>query len=109
MRGFVRAIESGELLIRQVTPASVIEKVGRRAVKILQIENGSFQEVPEESTFCDAVTVEVGETRHSFAHYCKQIVILYVTVVPINAVQFRAVRHHVVRTLKTVHLGRICA
>jgi len=68
MSGFGRAIESRELVTMQVTPTSVIERVDCGAVKTLQMENGPFQEVLEESTYCDAVTVEVGEPRHSLAN-----------------------------------------
>ena len=52
------------------------------------------------------MAVQVGKSRHRLAYDHEYFMVCYVTVVPVESVFFRAVRHHGVRALETKPIGQ---
>jgi len=86
MRGFGGPIDVWKYVTRQAAPDCMIEGCGLRTVEILQVKNRATQQFGEKLAFCNAIAVELSEPRYRRAHDRVQIVIGYVSVLPINPV-----------------------
>jgi len=86
MGGVGCAIDVWKFVTRQAAPACMIEGCGQRKVEILQVKNRATQQFGEKFVFRNAITVEVIEPRHHIAHDHVQIMIGYVSVLPIEPV-----------------------
>jgi hypothetical protein len=80
-----------------------------RTIKISQVVNRKAQQIGQQFAFRGPDAVEMGEIRYSLREDCKQFMVRYMSVIPIEPILFRPVSRHGVGTLEAKRFANVLA
>ena len=109
MRALCGATEVGMSVTGQGSTVSGLEFLCRRKLEVLQIEYLALQQCGEKAAFCEAIAVDVGESRHRLLQDGGQLVVGNVSVVLIQSVLDGAVWRHVIGGFEAERFGKVLA